>query len=75
MVYTLKGQEYSRVQVQPGQQCTFQENQMYAVKETIEKQKLVKLWLIKLVMFQPQQTADLRSFSHVVLASGTGNGL
>ena len=27
------------------------------------------------VMFQPQQTADLRSFSHVVLASGTGNGL
>jgi hypothetical protein len=75
MAYTLKEREYFRVQVQPGKQCTYQESQICSVKETIENKMLVNLWLIKWVMFQLPQTADLSRINHVVLASGTGKGL
>jgi hypothetical protein len=43
MAYTVTGQGYFRVQVQPGLQTKFQECQTYAVKDTIKNKKLVKL--------------------------------
>lgn len=48
----------------------FQNSQAAAVKKTIESTKLLKMYLNKGFMFSPQETAELGSFGHVVLALG-----
>ena len=70
--HTLKTQEDFRVQGQPGLQSKIQNR-----KKTIETKKLVKMLLNKGVMFlfQTSQSADLKSFTHVVLGLQSRKGI